>query len=95
MVGAGVIVGAGEGVGIVVVVGKGVGKTFAATVGRVDSASLMRSLTNSSFSSLEGAQANDNSTTLDNRHKGTHLRRSIIPYLTEYPSRGFDPARSL
>ena len=51
-VGIGVIVGAGVDVGIGVPVGKGVGKTFAVTVGRLESISLMRSLTISSFSSL-------------------------------------------
>jgi len=94
-VGIGVIVGAGVDVGIGVAVGNGVGKTFAAAVGKAESASLMRSLANPSFSSLEGAQAIDSSTMLDNRHNGTHLRRSIIPYLSEYPSRRFDPASSL
>ena len=66
-VGIGVIVGAGVDVGIGVAVGNGVGKTFAATVGRAESASLMRSLINSSFSLLEGAQATDNRAMLDNR----------------------------
>ena len=94
-VGIGVIVGTGEGVGIGVAVGRGVGKAFAATVGKAESASLMRSLTNSSFSLLEVAQATDSSTMLDNRHNGTHFSRSIILYLTEYPSRRFDPASSL
>ncbi len=53
-VGTGVIVGAGVDLGIGVAVGNGVGKTLATAVGRPDSASLMRSLTNSS---LERAQA--------------------------------------
>jgi len=54
VVGIGVIVGAGVDVGIGVAVGNGVGKTFAAAVGRAESASLMRSLTTSSS---ERAQA--------------------------------------
>ena len=91
----GVIVGAGVDVDIGVAVGIGVGKTFAATVGRAESTSLMRSLTICSFSSLDRAQATDSSTMLDNRHNGTHLKGNIIPYLTEYPSRRFNPASSL
>ncbi len=80
-VGTRVIVGAGVDVGIGVEVGNGVGKTFAATVGRAESASLMRSLTNSSFSSLERAQATDSRTMLDNKPKATHLSK-VIPLST-------------
>ena len=91
-VGIGVIVGAGVDVGIGVAVGNGVGKTFAVNVGRAESASLMRSLTNSSFSSLEGAQATDNRTMVKNRHKTPHRTKIIIPYLLKYPFRPFGKA---
>ena len=87
VVGIGVIVGAGVEVGIGVAVGNGVGKTFAVIVGRAESASLIRSLTNSSFSSLGRAQATDSRAMLDNRHKTTHLSKSIIPNLSVYPFR--------
>ena len=94
VVGIGVIVGAGVDVGIGVAVGNGVGKTFAVIVGRAESASLMRSLTNSSFSSLGRAQATDSRTMLTNRLKAPHRNKVIIPYLLRYPFRPFDKAAS-
>ncbi len=94
-VGIGVIVGAGVDVGIGVAVGNVVGKTFAVTVGRAESASLMRSLTYSSFSSLGRPQATDSRAMLDNRHNATHLSKRIIPYLLIQPFGRFDPATPL
>ncbi len=79
-VGTGVVVGAGVDVGIGVAVGNGVGKTFAATVGRAESASLMRSLTISSFSSLEGTQATD-SRTIRNRAMVTYRNFACVESL--------------
>ncbi len=91
-VGTSVIVGAAVGVGIGVVLGNVVGKTIGVAVGRPESISLMSSLT---VSSSEVVQATDSSAALDNRHNATHLSRSIIRYLTVYPSRRFDTASSL
>lgn len=79
-VGIGVVVGAGVDVGIGVAVGNGVGKTFAAAVGRTESASLMRSLTNSSFSSLEGTQATD-SRTISSRDMVTYRNLACVESL--------------
>ena len=93
-VGIGVIVGAGVDVGIGVAVGKGVGKTFAVTVGRPESISLMRSQTISSSSSLGRPQATDSRTMLNNRPKAQYLGRSIIRHLLIYPFRPFDKATS-
>ena len=92
-VGIGVIVGAGVDVGIGVAVGKGVGKTFAVTVGRPESISLMRSQTISS-SSLGRPQATDSRTMLNNRPKAQYLGRSITRHLLIYPFRPFDKATS-